>query len=227
MSVVSVSSQGVTPPPHSENSLFNPTIVRPLFGFSMPNNNRDYLYGIPTLMVDFHTNMSKYSDNAVATTPLYNHQNASASTINNMGRLWGICYIPQTTPSLNTTSMMVMRQQINESNLELVNTITQKMGTIFNPLITNTNQTYDLLANQMRWIDDFFGTPHIPSRPTPQISNEGYVEMPENGLVQANVSQNQGLRYDPIPNREEMEYVAQVNSIPLTVHRNQDADQVL
>lgn len=49
--------------------------------------------------------------------------------------------------------MVAMRQQIDESNLELVNTLTQQMGTILSPLITNTNQTYELLAKQMldRW----------------------------------------------------------------------------
>lgn len=83
-----VPSQGVTHPPQSRNTLFNPTVARPLFGFSMPMNNRDYLYGMPRLMmVDLHTNMSTLSDNTMATTPLYNSQNASVSTIINMGRL--------------------------------------------------------------------------------------------------------------------------------------------
>lgn len=57
--------------------------------------------------------------------------------------------------------------------------------------------------------------------------NVGQVEMPENGLVQANVSQNQGLQHDPVPNREEVEYVIQANPRPMMVHRNQDADKVL
>ena len=43
--------------------------------------------------------------------------------------------------------MMAIRQQMDESNLELVNTLTQQMRIIFNHLITNTNQTYELLAN--------------------------------------------------------------------------------
>ena len=64
-----------------------------------------------------------------------------------MVRPGGMGYIPQITTSLNTTFMMAMRQQMDESNLELVNTLTQQMRIIFNHLITNTNQTYELLAN--------------------------------------------------------------------------------
>lgn len=37
----------------------------------------------------------------------------------------GICCIPQITPSLNTASMMAIRKQMDESNLEMVNTLTQ------------------------------------------------------------------------------------------------------
>lgn len=111
---------------------------------------------MPTsVMVGLHTNISTFSDNAMATRLAYNPHNASASTINNMFQLGGMGYIPQITPSLNMTFMMAMRQQMNESNLELVNTSTQQMGTIFSPLISNINQTYKLFANQMGRIIDF------------------------------------------------------------------------
>lgn len=77
--VVPVSSQGVTPPPQSRNVLFNTVVARPLLGFSMPMNNRGYPYGMPTsMMVDLPTKVSMYSNNAVATMPLYNFQNAYA-----------------------------------------------------------------------------------------------------------------------------------------------------
>lgn len=110
-SVAPIPSQGITPPPHPGNSVFNPVVARPLFGFSMQMNNRDYPYGMPTsMMVVIHTNMSTYSDNAVVTRPSYNPHNAS--------------------------------------------------------LITNTNQTYELLANQTDWIANFFGTPQVQAWPT-------------------------------------------------------------
>lgn len=51
--------------------------------------------------------------------------------------------------------------------------------------------------------------------------------MPENGLVQASVDQNQWLRHDPVPNSEEMECLSQANPRLLMVHMNQDENQVL
>lgn len=90
--------------------------------------------------------------------------------------------------------MMTLRQHMDESNLEMVNTLTQQMGTIFNPLITNTNQTYELLANQIGRIADFFGTPQVQARSTPQISNFRQVKMLENGMDQVNLGQHQGFR---------------------------------
>lgn len=50
-SVVPILLQGVTPPPQMKNTLFNPTVTRPLFGFSIPMNNKDYPYGIATSMM--------------------------------------------------------------------------------------------------------------------------------------------------------------------------------
>lgn len=37
-------------------------------------------------------------------------------------------------------SMLAMMHYMDESNLEMVNTLTQKMGKIFNPLIRNTKK---------------------------------------------------------------------------------------
>lgn len=134
--VTKMPSQGETPLPQSRNSLNNPAIAGPLFGFSMPSPDKDYPYGVPTSMMEnLQPNAPTFIDNVMATTPLYNPCNASTSTINNTVRSGGVNYIPQNTPSLNTTSMMGMRQQMDEINLELVNILTQKMGTIFNPLI--------------------------------------------------------------------------------------------
>jgi len=45
--------------------------------------------------------------------------------------------------------MMLFRQQIDESNHEMVNLLTQQIGTEFNPLVQNTNQGYQALATQM------------------------------------------------------------------------------
>lgn len=45
----------------------------------------------------------------------------------------------QAMTTLTTNLVMAMRQQMDESNHDMINTLTQQMGTIFNPLIQNTN----------------------------------------------------------------------------------------
>lgn len=58
-----------------------------------------------------------------------------------------------------SNSVMETRQQMDESNHDMVNTLTQQMGTIFNPFIQNTNQSYQQLATKMNRIANFFGIP--------------------------------------------------------------------
>lgn len=41
--------------------------------------------------------------------------------------------------ALTTNFVMVMQQQMDEGNHDNINTLTQQMGTIFNPLIQNRN----------------------------------------------------------------------------------------
>ena len=40
----------------------------------------------------------------------------------------GVSYVLQSTPSLNTTFDMSLRQHMDESNLELVNVLTKQIG---------------------------------------------------------------------------------------------------
>lgn len=71
--VARIPSQGLTPLPQQGNTLFNPAVTRPFFGFSMPMNNREYPYVMLTLMmVGLHTNISTFSDNTMAIGPSYN-----------------------------------------------------------------------------------------------------------------------------------------------------------
>ena len=55
--------------------------------------------------------------------------------------------------------MNLLRQQMDESNHEMVNLLTQQIGTVFNSLIRDTNQSYQALTTQMGRIADFFA-PH-------------------------------------------------------------------
>jgi hypothetical protein len=61
---------------------------------------------------------------------------------------------------------------MDESNHEMVNLLTQQIGTVFNPLIRDTNQSYLALATQMGIIADFFASPQPVYQSITQIQNQ-------------------------------------------------------
>ncbi|XP_058771881.1 uncharacterized protein LOC131645223 [Vicia villosa] len=140
---------------------------------------------------------------------------ATGTSYNPGGRIPGVGYLPP--PTLNTSSMISIRQQMDESNHDMVNALTQQIGTIFTPMVNNTNHSYEMLANQMSRIADFFGTPPVQPRHTSQVSNVRVVETPGNGFDQG--TQRQATEQD------EEEHLEQ--NVPRVVQRNQDAKQVL
>lgn len=90
---------------------------------------------MPQSMMDgYQSNISTCADNLLATGTPFSHQNISTRSRNISDRPGGIHYMLQTMPSLNTTSLMALRQQTDESNLEFVNNLTQQMGIIFRPM---------------------------------------------------------------------------------------------
>lgn len=58
---------------------------------------------------------------------------------------------------------------MDESNHYMVNMLTQQIGIVFNPLIQNTNYTYQQLAHQMGRIAYLFGAPQVPIQQIPQV----------------------------------------------------------
>jgi len=76
-----------------------------------------------------------------------------------------------TLPVLTTDSMNLLRQQMDENNHEMVNLLTQQIGTVFNPLIRDTNRSYQALATQMGRISDFIAPPEPVYQPGTQIQN--------------------------------------------------------
>ena len=68
---------------------------------------------------------------------------------------------PVRTPQqlLTNTSLVALRQQMEDSNHEMVNMVTQQIGTVINPLIRDTNSSYQALAAQVERIANFFGAP--------------------------------------------------------------------
>lgn len=98
---------------------------------------------LTTMMASLRNNPSIFASNvANAYSPIM----VSGLAISNHGRTIqpcvGIGFRSQVTPALTTNFVMVMRQQVDTSNHDMVNTLTQQMGAIFNPLIQNTNQSY-------------------------------------------------------------------------------------
>lgn len=65
----------------------------------------------------------------------------------------------------------------------MINMLTQQIGTMFNPLIQNTNWNYELLGNQMGRITNFFDSSQAYTWPTPQTSNVKPVETADNGAT--------------------------------------------
>ncbi|XP_027346518.1 uncharacterized protein LOC113858200 [Abrus precatorius] len=68
------------------------------------------------------------------------------------------------TSSFSNVALHSMRQQMDESNHEMVNMLTHQMTTVLNPIVETTNTSYQILAEQMRRIADVFGAPRVPIR---------------------------------------------------------------
>jgi hypothetical protein len=61
----------------------------------------------------------------------------------------------------------------------MVNILTQKVGLVFNPLIQNTNQSYQALATQIGRITYFFASPQPVHQQIPQIQYIPQIQNPQ------------------------------------------------
>jgi hypothetical protein len=122
---------------------------------------------------------------------------------------------------------MSLRQQMDESNHEMVNLLTQQIGTVFNPLIQSTNDSYNMLAHQMGRIADFFGTPAPPVQPrlnyqAPQLIMPAMSATPQN-QGQTFVTPEQQINQGPtFVAQEEPQYQPEVNQPPRVVLVNRN-----
>ncbi|KAK2428173.1 hypothetical protein QL285_026709 [Trifolium repens] len=187
--------------------------------------SRNYPYGMPTTMMQgLQTSTSLFTETAPGVYVPNNTGTFTSATRNN-------------TPTLTNTALAAMRQQMDDSNHDMVNMLTQQIGTVFNPLIQNTNQSYQLLANQIGRIADFFGAPQVPNQQVPQIQNVVPLQIaqaPNNVIVlaQINVANPVNQVQQPVP---VVEPQAQPQSLPqveqnpgiVLVNRNQNADDVV
>eukprot|EP00256_Glycine_max_P055100 XP_014622121.1 uncharacterized protein LOC102661556 [Glycine max] len=113
---------------------------------------------------------------------------------------------------------------MDESNHDMVNMLTQQIGTVINPLIQNTNDSYQMLTNQISRIADFFGAPPIQQPRIRQIQIQAPVQeiqMPNNPGMQMAQAPQPVARIEPP--------VQQVEPNPgiVLVNRNQNADEVI
>jgi hypothetical protein len=131
--------------------------------------------------------------------------------------------VPFATPqqSLTNASMMALRQQMDEANHEMANLVTQQMGAVINPLIRESNNSYQALSAQMERIADFCSAPAAQDRPVTRNPNVGSVENPA-------VSQNNQVpETQTQPPRVQQQAPKEPERMPIVVNRHQDADQVV
>jgi len=81
---------------------------------------------------------------------------------------------------------------MEDSNHQMVNMLTQQIGTVFNPLIRDTHYSYLALSDQMGRIADFFGAHPRRNVQIPPVQNHRYVEMLVN-------RPNAGNLINPVP----------------------------
>lgn len=110
-------------------------------GFSIPWNNQEQPYGMPTtFMTNLQNANSTYSNPRMnITSPLQGY----GSAINTVGRInpqVGTNMLSQASNFTNDFAQ-VMRQQMDESNNEMVQMLAQTKNTVFNPLIQDTINT--------------------------------------------------------------------------------------
>ncbi|KAK2430305.1 hypothetical protein QL285_028653 [Trifolium repens] len=164
---------------YTDGSQVGGTLSRPPW---LPRNPQ---YGMPTT-----TMASLYNWPSIESSPL-------SSAMGNRGN----------SLKLTNNSMNALRQQMDESNHDMVNALTQQIGTVFNPVLQTANDNYLLLANQMGRMADFFGAPDAPNNQrVPRANPETQPEV-----------QAQPVRIE----REQPEQEV------VLVNRNQDADNVL
>lgn len=94
---------------------------------------------------------------------------------------------------------------MDETNHNMVHTITQHIGNVFTPLLENTTRSYQQLNYQMGRIANLFGARPVPPTPMPNISQG------------VNPSENRDVEHDQRTEGLDM----------VLVQYNQDADQVL
>jgi len=165
-STVPVTTSTVAAVTQSNTNFGNPLVQNP-WSFD-PSNLRNQPYGMPSsFMVGLHNSPLVVSENLNTVHPQFYYLGPSVPSLN-----------PQQT--LTNASLDALRKQMEDSNHEMVNILTRQIGTVFNPLIRDTHNSYLALSDQMGRIVDFFGAPSRRNVQIPQVYNPRPVEVPVN-----------------------------------------------
>ena len=103
----------------------------------------------------------------------------------------------------------------------MVNMVTQQIGAVINPLIQDSNKSYQAMSVQMEQMDDFFGAPATRNVPMPRNLSVGLTESPTVGQI------NQMPEIRTQPQRVQIPAQEESKTVPILVNRHQDVDQVV
>ncbi|KEH16546.1 hypothetical protein MTR_0151s0020 [Medicago truncatula] len=163
-------------------------------GFFNLGAGRRTPYGIPTsLMQNLQTSPSGSSESLNVPMPQLFNPGISIPFGTPQGS-----FTPFGSPqqSLTNASLSALSQQMEETNHEMVNLVTQQVGTVINPLIQDTNNSYQALSLQMERIANFLGAPPVRITTVPQNANIGQRENPIEEQVNQ-VPENQAYEVQP------------------------------
>jgi len=117
-----------------------------------------------TSMLGLHTSKASSSQNLHAQLPPLFTPRVAAT-------------FPTPQQTLTSNSLAALRQQMEESNHEMVNMVIQHIGKVINPLIRDTNTSYERLSAQIERIANYFGAPPTRNVPGSQETNTS-IEVP-------------------------------------------------
>ncbi|XP_050896617.1 uncharacterized protein LOC127103396 [Lathyrus oleraceus] len=123
---------------------------------------------------------------------------------------------------LSNTSVAVLRQQMDDSNHELVNMLTNQMGTVLNPQIQEFAETNRHVANQLTRLCNFLGAP--ARQITPMIRLTIPVQIEIEATEEETIHEGQIIR--PLQHQGVESGVVGRNQVVM-VNRQQDADQIV
>ncbi|XP_058788296.1 uncharacterized protein LOC131662505 [Vicia villosa] len=122
---------------------------------------------------------------------------------------------------LSNTYVVVLRQQMDDNNHELVNMLTNQMGTVFNPIVQELTESNRQVVDLLTRLCNYLGAPQTTGRQPPQAHRQVVVHTPteDDSLDEETVPQNQIPMWRP--NQGGVRGRQQV----VMVGRQQDADQ--